>query len=300
LRTIAIAALLLGVAHAGGEQKPAEPAEPAADATPPRLRLCTGTKGNTYHTAGLMLAKRLAGKVDVEVVETRGSWENLDRIDSEPRKCDAVIAQDDAFVLYQFEKPKSSLTMDRMATLYPEHLHLLCNRKAEVRSAAALDPARHRVLYNLYGSGTYITWSLIGRLAPRYAGLRASEVGVHEGLLKIADGVQAQCMVMVSGFGGETLKQANDRLGDKLELVPLVEKRLHRPVGRDKRPVYSASKIPEGTWPKLADDDVETVAVDAVFFASPEWKARHPEAAKALATGLFELIPELGRLLNRE
>lgn len=281
-----------------GKAAPAAAAEPAGKQARPLLRICTGSKGNTYHRAGTMLAEGLKGTVDVEVVETKGSWENLERIDAEPRRCDAVLAQDDAYALYQFEKPDSRLAMDRMAALYPEHVHLLCNENVDVDSVAELEPGKHRVLYNEYGSGTYITWSLFGKLNRKYAKLKSSEVTFAEGLLKVADGVQAQCIVFVSGLGGKTLREAHDRLGKQLKLVAVRDKRLHRKVGREKRQVYAASTIPEGTYPNLAGDDVKTVAVQAMFFASPEWKARHPEAARALAKALYELVPELEKSLK--
>ncbi len=264
----------------------------------PTLRICTGIEGNTYHRVGTLLAERLKATVDVEVIETKGSWENLERIDASPRRCDAMLAQDDAYALYQFEKPKSSLTIDRMAALYPEHVHLLCNEAAGIGSVGALTAGKHRVLYNEYGSGTFITWSLFGKLNRRYTKLKSSEVSVAEGLLKVADGVQAQCIVFVSGLGGKTLRDAHDRLGKKLELVQVVDQRLHRKVGREKRKVYETSTIPKGTYPDLAADDIDTVAVAAVFFASPEWKARHPAASKALAQALFELVPELAKLIK--
>ncbi len=277
--------LLILPAIALAEQTPKEP--------PPTLRLCTGSVGNTYHRVGTILKEKLGGALDLKVIETRGSWENLERIDAEPRQCDAVIAQDDAYALYQFEKPKSSLTMDRVATLYPEYVHLLCHRSVDTKGALGLDAKKHRVLVNEYGSGTYITWSLLGRLNRRFARLRSSEVAIDEGLLKIADGVAAHCMVFVSGLGAGSLKRANDRLGGKLKLIGLVDEALQRKVGRDRRQVYRRAEIPAGTYPKLTTEAVPTQAVDAIFFVSPEWKARHPAGSKRLAATLIEIIPSL-------
>jgi uncharacterized protein len=264
----------------------------------PTLRLCTGKAGNNYHRVGKALATKLEGRVQVKLVETAGSWENLESIDQARRRCDAVIAQDDAYALYQYEHPDTKLTIDRMATLYPEHVHLLCNKKAGVANLRALNARKHKVLVNRYGSGTYISWSLFGRLNPAYARIPSSEVNVDEGLLKIADGVQAQCMVFVSGLGGRTLATADRSFGDRLTLVAATDASLQRKVGRDKRVVYHDSVIPKGTYPNLAADAVKTQRIDAVFFASPEWKARHPAAARTLATVLVELIPDLKAQLN--
>lgn len=264
----------------------------AAAAEPPSLTLCTGTRGNNYHQAGVTLAKRLEGRVQVEVVETQGSWENLEAIDVTPRRCDAIIAQDDAWTLYQFEKPDSTLTMDRLATLYPEYVHLLCNREQVPGDQVfGLDPAKHRVLINEYGSGTYITWKLFGRLNPIHARLPASEVGLEEGLARVAAGTEAQCMVFVSGIGAGSLRAAEERFGDRLKLVSIMDKRLLKRVGRERREVYREARVPAGSYPRLMAGTVETLTVDAVFFASPEWKARHPEAARHLAAALTDLRP---------
>ena len=248
----------------------------AYGAESPTLRLCTGKAGNNYHRVGKALAAKLEGRVQVKLVETAGSWENLESIDQARRRCDAVIAQDDAYALDLYEHPDTKLTIDRMATLYPEHVHLLCNKKAGVANLRALNARKHKVLVNRYGSGTYISWRLFGRLNPAYARIPSSEVNVDEGLLKIADGVQAQCMVFVSGLGGRTLATADKSFGDRLTLVDATDPSLQRKVGRGKRVVYHDSVIPKGTYPNLAEDAVQTQRIDAVFFASPEWKARHP------------------------
>ena len=65
-------------------------------------------------TATVWRSQRLKAEVDVTLVETKGSWENLEMMDSNPRRCDAIIAQDDAHALHQFEKPDSGLTVDQL------------------------------------------------------------------------------------------------------------------------------------------------------------------------------------------
>lgn len=259
----------------------------------PRLRICTGSVGNTYHQVGTRLAEALRGAVAVEVLATRGSWENLDAIDAEPRRCDAIIAQEDAYTLYQFEKPKSTLMMDRMATLYQEPIHLVCNRRAGLKSAADLKAGKHTVLINSYGSGTYVTWKLLGKLNPAYGRLKAVESGMDEALLKVVDGAAAQCMVFVSAVGAKTLKMADEKYGDRLTLLSLEDDKLHRKVGREKRQIYRDYTLSKGAYRRLNDESIETQSVSAVFFVNPEWRARYPEAGRNLARVLVELIPKL-------
>lgn len=265
----------------------------AAAAAPPSLRLCTGKKGNNYYVAGAALAKALASDVQVEVIETEGSWANLAGIDAEPAQCDAIIAQDDAAVLYEFENPKSTLMMDRMGTLYPEFVHVVCNRAVGVERVADLAPEKHKVLVNTFGSGTYVTWKLLGRLNPEYSRLPVAEAELDAALEAVAAGRDAQCLVAVSGVRAGAGFLAATRYADRLTLLSLVDPSLHRAVGRGKRPVYRAASIPADAYPKWLDRDTQTQEVSAVFFLSPEWHARHPAETKKIATALASMSPSL-------
>lgn len=289
------AALILTLPGAAWAQAPgSQKAEAKApDTGPPVLRLCTGKKGNNYHRAGLLLAKALEGKAKVEVLETKGSWDNLEGIDAKPRRCDAIIAQDDAYTLYQFERPESTLTMERVTALYSEYVHLMCNRKAGIEKVQDLRSGRHRVLIPPFGTGTYITWKLFSRLNPNFGRMRFAEASFEEALLKVVDGVQAQCVAMVSGVGSEGMKTANAQFGEQLRLVRLRDKSLHKKVGKERREVYQTAELDEDTYPKLLDDDFETTSVAAVFFISPEWKATHAKAGQELTLALLKILPEI-------
>jgi TRAP-type uncharacterized transport system substrate-binding protein len=269
MRTLLLLSMLVATAHAA-----------------PTLRLCTGTVGNHYHALGQRVAKSLEGTVAVEVIATRGSWDNLERIDTEPPRCDAIFAQDDAWALYQFEKPKSALMMDRIAVAYPEYVHLLCNAKAKITSASQLDAAVHTMVLNGFGSGTYITWGLMARLNPRFKGIGTLTETPEKALRMVAADKAPMCLLMVTATGGRTLTKADQTHGKSLSLVALGEEGLHRRVGRDRRAVYRSATIPAGTYTQLATDAVATQQVDAVFFVNPEWRARYPQAAKALAAAV--------------
>lgn len=258
-------------------------AAPIAQAQTPTLRLCTGAVGDHYHRLGTTIAKTVGPHAKVEVIATRGSWDNLERIDSEPPRCDAILAQDDAWALYQFEKPKSALMMDRVAVAYPELVHLLCNAKADIKNASELDAARHTVLLNAFGSGTYITWGLMARLNAKLAPIKTRTASPDAAIAEVAANTAPMCMLLVTATGGRTLSAADTQHGKALNLVALNGQGLHRKVGRDRRAVYADAQIAAGTYTDLAQADVATQSVDAVFFINPEWKARHPKAARHLA-----------------
>jgi TRAP-type uncharacterized transport system substrate-binding protein len=270
----------------------------SAHAEVPALKLCTGKAGWNYKKAGEAIARKLEGKVKVEVVESAGSWENLEGLSQSPRRCDAALAQDDAYALWHFEKPETNLSIERVTSLYDEHAYLLCNEKAGIGSLKDLDPEKHKVMIRPFGTGSYITWKLFSKLDGKLAKVPAPEAGEPESLLKVVDGVAAHCMFFVSGPGNDFAKQTGEKFGDKLELVKVRDKNLLRKVGRDKRSVYSNVEVDEDAFPKLLDDDLETVSVAAVFFISPEWKADNPKAAAALNQALVELVPEIKKLVE--
>ncbi|MGK0358616.1 MAG: TRAP-type uncharacterized transport system substrate-binding protein [Bradymonadia bacterium] len=259
---------------------------PAAQAKTPTLRLCTGAVGDHYHRLGITIAAKVRTHATVEVIATRGSWDNLERIDSEPPRCDAILAQDDAWALYQFEKPKSALMMDRVAVAYPEFVHLLCNAKAGIERADQLDAARHTVLLNGVGSGTFITWGLMARLNSKLAPIKTRTAAPEAALAEVAANTAPMCMLLVTATGGRTLSSADTRHGSALSLVTLGGAGLHRKVGRERRAVYADAQIAAGTYTGLAQRAVATQTVDAVFFINPEWRARHPAAARRLAAAV--------------
>ena len=296
-RTIVFLCVLLGLAWspfvwAQATPQPAPNKAEGASAGSP-LRLCTGGVGNNYHRVGLALKEALAGTVDVEVVETQGSWENLELLDREKPRCDAIIAQEDAYALHQFERPDSSVNIDRMATLYPEHVHLLCNRAAKGKSIGDLDPKDTRILVNSYGSGSFITWRLFATLNKAYKSFRVVESGVDEGLLQLRNDRYPTCYFFVSGLGGRTLDTAHKSLGDRVRLMAIVDRALHRPVGKEKRQIYAPSTITQKVYPRLLKGDLDTQSVDATLFINPTWKARHPSASQKLAQVLLSLLSRL-------
>lgn len=283
------AAMLLGAWPARGEPK-----SPTAKA--PTLRLCTGTPGNNYDKAGRAIAKALKGRVAVEVIETKGTWENLKFIDGSPRRCDAIIGQEDAYTLYHFGKPDSVASIERVTGLYSEYIHLLCNQATEIETVFDLKPGVHRVLVDEYGSGSYVTWTLFGKMNPMFGRIQARSTSHEEAVADIVGGTAAQCMLFVSGLKAGTLMAAHDRHGEQLRLVDISDPMLRKPVGGDHRVVYRQSTIDRSVYPKLLDHDLDTPAVEAAFFIHPEWRASHADAFTQLVAALQRLTPALRKL----
>lgn len=268
-------------------------AAPALAAPP--LRLCTGREGGHHHRLATRLQTALTGKIDLTLVTGAGSAEGLARMSGPDRACDAVIAQEDLGALHALAKPGEALEADRVVSLYPEHIYLLCNARVKATAITALDPTTDRVYLRPAASGSNATWRLFGLLAPRYAALPIVEFEQSEAALaRLAANTEPACLFFVSGIESARLAQA-DRDHPDLRLLPVVDRDLHRPVGPHKRQVFAPSTITAGRWPKLLAADLDTQSVDAVFYLARDWKAAHPKAATALTAALVELAAALPR-----
>ena len=255
-----------------------------------KLRLCTAQAGNNYHRAGELIAIALRNHMAVQVIETKGSWENLETMSSSRPRCDAILAQDDAVALHRFQNEESKLAMERLAKLFEEKAHLICNRKVSADRFQDIAPNRVDMLTNEYGSGSFITWRVISKLNPIYRKFSASERGLDEALLKLLDNEKPTCLFYVSRLGGQTLNRANQNFGDRLKLVSFEAPKLEKVVSRLGRSLYRRDVIGAQVYPNLTNKTLPTVSVNAVFFLSSEWKAQNPGGSKLLSKSILELL----------
>jgi TRAP-type uncharacterized transport system substrate-binding protein len=266
------------------------------------LRLCTGSANNHYFQIGRMIARALAQDTQVDVIVTKGSWENLGRAHAQPPQCDALIAQEDAYAIYLDEHPQQAGVIERVTALYQEHVHLICHRKMKAARIEDL-PDSTRVLIGPYGSGTYITWTLMKSLNPKmYRRLRDFEAIGDEALLKVVDGAQAQCMLSVNALAQGVVAKAHDDYGDRLSLVsiddPLINRALRQPDG-ELRPLYRPTYVHKNVYPQLLDErHLKTNVVDAVFFIQSGWRRANPQLSERLLKVLAELQPLIIRSVD--
>ncbi len=249
-----------------------------------KLRLCTGSQGNQYYQMGEKLKKRLSNEIDVEVIVTKGSWENLGRIDANPTQCDAMIAQDDAYALYQFEHPDSVMSIVKLDPLCKEYLHVLCNQNTMVNEISKLDYHKTTFYTMPYGSGSYITWALIKKLNPhKYNHFKEINTTTDQLLDQLKNAYQSACVLIVNDLAKGILETANDHFQLGLKLLHLDDPALKTPVGRDiKMQLYQEDAIHENIYPKLQVEHIETYTITASFFVSADWQISHAKAFERL------------------
>ncbi len=231
---------------------------------------------------------------------TNGSVENLDGLVA--GTFDAAMIQSDLFGDWLAKHPGVHLDALK-ATIYQEYVQMLANKKAGVGRVGDLDPKRH-VIY-LVGSGAQSTWDGFAAADARYAAFEANgkirrvpnEPAVLDAVAANPDAV----MVFVSGLNSDLLRQANDRLGDKLTMVLVDDRRFEDVVDATGHPLYAYAKIPGGIYPRLQrrrwfglTTSVPSLTVGAVFILSERWVAENGVASLSkVEDALWHTIPEI-------
>ena len=278
----------------------ATPVKAQANTTRPVLRICTGSAQNHYYNVGRIIAKSVASELEVQLIETKGSWENLGRAHATPPQCDALIAQEDAFVIYLKEHPNREGELERISALYSEHIHLICHRSLNANRLSDL-PEQTRILIGPYGSGTYITWSVMKLINPKaYHSLRDIEALGTEALLKVSDGTRAQCLLSVNALAQGVVTRAHDEFGGTLKLVeiddPVLLSSIKQPDGM--RPLYRSDYVHKNVYPQFLQEHVKTNVVDAVFFLNQRWRAQNKVASERLIKEISALLPTIRRSVD--
>ena len=257
----------------------------------PTLRVCTGSPTGHYYRVGQVIAKAISKHTNVTLVETRGSWENLGRIHGEVPQCDAIIAQDDAVAVYLFEHPEKIGKIERILSLYQEHLQMVCNRHVKKTDFSKVSPDT-RILTGSYGTGTFITWALIKRLNPeRYGVLRELEEGGKEALKRLMGTQRPQCLIVVNALAQGVMLRAHDDLGDELKLLNLTDPAFQFPINQAGVPrvLYKRVAVHKNVYPKLLQEHLTTQAVDAVFYLHSDWMRANPTLSDHLSRTLIKL-----------
>lgn len=266
----------------------------AAHADP--IKLCTGLDTGKYYSTGNKLLQNLKGLVDIQVVTTNGSEDNLRRIDS--GECQLAIVQSDAHFVYAKQNPKSSFKLERVAPLYPEYVHFLCNKESGVTKIKDLYDTKNKVLIGPPGSGTAITWAAFGQMEKRYLPIPTESLGGQRALSRVINNQDASCMMYVAGIGSQAMKDVNEfAKGKGLRLVTLNDGDLDNAKGPDGKPIYHFSEIPGGTYYELQygmfSTAVKTISMDAVLVANTDWVDKNESAYTRLSKEALRLSNQL-------
>lgn len=228
------------------------------------LVICSGTVGKNYDKAAIKLQQLLAGSVgDVEIINTAGSWENLEKINA--GICDVAFVQSDAPDLHEAGVEGSHVASTRFATrhnLYPELAHLVCRTDLNVSTMDELiahsQETRVSVAIGGIGSGAAITWAQIERAkGSNMQSIAAMTLGGDAAKAALFDG-KVDCLFDIVGRNSELmvdLSNVSKNQNQSLKLISLSSNGMSD--------AYSEDQIGNDTYPGLYTRGVFDYAIDS-------------------------------------
>lgn len=260
----------------------------------PKVRVCVGALSGNYAFAANVWKTHLESVMDITIVPTAGSLEELDKITR--NECDVAIVQRDAFLVYAKKHEDATFPFERISDpqegFYQEYAHLLCSRSSNVARVEDLGMS-NKVLIDKEGSGTRVTWDNLVASSPRYAAVKTGDEGKNDALTKVLNG-QASCMMYVAAPGSDFLKRA-DTFGEKIKLVPMQDESVLGLMDPAESPVYSFVEFDGKYYPNLQDrgwlnwgGTVGTYAVAADIIVSNDWKGKNGDLYDNFAGALLE------------
>ena len=265
------------------------------------FRLCTGNGALNYFKAGHMF-KAASTSTPIEVIETKGSLDNLDKLSA--GQCDGAFVQSDAMLVYSSKNAKAISGMERAGVLYQEQAHMICNRKLDLGRMVNLNKS-HTVAVGPDGSGARTTWdAFVLADKKRYSVVNTDARSGVRALSAVAEGTQVQCALVITALNSSFMKNDAQQQGDNVVLVGTDDRDMTT-VAKDSRGqnVYSYGEIPSGTYPKIQPSGavygtkpIGTIQVDAIFVANTDWINAHESDYDKLLRSFAAAKPQIAKL----
>lgn len=223
--------------------------------TPPVFKLCTGGESGNYFKAGMSIKKQVDGQLQLNVLTTKGSMENLRRTSLDPsdsQSCDAAIVQPDSLLMFETEYPGLIQNIEASIPLYQEYAHLICNGKSGISSITNLTP-KNIVYTGANGSGTQITWAgFVKSNKDKYGVIQTLPNTIDNRTLGKIQQDENACALFIAGLNAPVMKTVNEAAKTQegsLKLVPIYDsyfKNNKNP--KTKISIYEQTEIPSGTY----------------------------------------------------
>lgn len=222
------------------------------------ISILTGPSGGTYFEFGTDIKKLVFPEIDLEVLETYQSTNNIMSL-SEPSDFQLAIVQQD-ILESDLARKLGGENIGLVMPLYLEEVHLLAG--PSISSVSDLDGKK--VAVGIHGSGTNFTAEAVleklGIVPERKLYLRE-----WRALTALQQGA-VDAMFYVVGAPAKFLNE-NVEEGRGIRLVPIA-------LGAES-PVYAPVQIPAGTYGWQADS-VDTIAVGA-WLVAPKLTMTNPD-----------------------
>ncbi len=261
----------------------------------PTLRLATGQEGGMYFEFGKLL-KKSANDLDVEVITTEGSLQNIDLLKN--GKVDAALVQSD--VLTKMPQKETEQTV-----LYEEAIQLIANRSSGIKSVKDINAKKNYLYVGPKGSGTAATWQGLCEQDAAYAKIPVRYADYKTALARVASDPKA-LMLFVGGLNSPLLKAAekySEKTG-RLRLAEVDDWDFNDKTDQHGNSIYTFITIGKKTYPYLQkgiifSGKVETLAVKAVLAVSTDWvKKNGPHVLDSLTIAVKEVQPVMLKLVH--
>ena len=233
------------------------------------LRFSTGSELGLYTQIGKQIKEVIESEHDgitIEIINSSGSSDNIKRIDS--GIADLALVQNDAV---------GGAQVRSIAAIYPEVLHLICNKSAEISN---LDDLKGKTInVGPPGSGTeQLTTALLDFTENDKEGATIRHLQFTDALRGLQDGSLDGAFFLM-GLGASIIEQAIGQ--EKMTFIPIVagQHRSERAIATAQDftngfqvhyPYVSPTTIPMMAYDGVPVRPVAAMGVDAVFVCSNE------------------------------
>ena len=244
----------------------------------PQFNMCTALPTGNYHVFGNMM-RSMAQNVEINLITTSGSLENLAKLDS--GVCDGALAQADAYWLYAERNPATKLAFERIPDIYKEYGLFYCNRDSGVDDVDDLEEVAGKTLYvGAEGSGGEVMWANIVKEDDEFGVTTVKKMGGNAALMAMKSNKKS-CGLYVSAGNSQFMKDLIKH-SKWAKLVPATDGAFDEAEDPEGKRLYKFETIPSSTYGELQGgwlSSVETITVSADFLVSKAWIKRNGNTA---------------------
>jgi TRAP-type uncharacterized transport system substrate-binding protein len=236
------------------------------------VTMCTGGKSGKYFEIGSKMAtlSRSFDDISITPLITNGSWENIKAV-ADGEKCQVAVVQADAYALFAKKEKTKAANLDRLGVLHKEFAHMVCNRDADV-DTGKLESGKITVAVGKVGSGAAVTWENWVSEDDDYGNAPLLNEGGMRVWGKVADGVDAQCVLMMTAVGSSSMHKLDDRFGDRLELIDMDDGDFNDPKDPKGNRLYFFAEIAGNAYPANMKTfgDRDTIYQNAIILVNAD------------------------------
>lgn len=256
------------------------------------VRMATAQPGGNYFVYGQVLRSLAPESMDVEILQSAGSQENLQKLDN--GEVDIALAQSDILGIRTLE---SDTSYPIQAPLWDEFIHIIANQESGIQKIQDLDPEKHTICIGEPGSGSVETWrGFVMADKEAYGAIETQNLNIYEARNAVLEDPNT-VMLYVAGLGADFMEETDQIFGDQLRLVLVDIPEFESFVDNDGNQVYTRKPL-KIAYPKLQKSwgslsKLNNLSVTAVLAVSPDAFAKMGETEASAFTSTASEAREL-------